>query len=201
MKSTPIIVFVCSVFILAFVAMPRIGMTAPVERDRLIGMVEGLSLSFKGYRLGSTLNSEQFRFGEEHRSEKSFPGTYTIVDDSVQVVVDAETHRVIAVYQTFKDVGQDQVKQVIGSLMGAFGEPSNIAHDKIIYWLYTPNGSLSSEAFEKAKDSDDGSVNIIASVKLSSSRPIEQADTPTTLYWILSSNQLALDYIQESPAQ
>ena len=193
-----------SLFLLTIILHSSIAVSStsnPANPEEIRAAVAGLALSFQGYTLCSRLTDEQIRFGETHRSEKSYPGTYTLVDDSVNVVVDAVTHSVIAIYQRFADVGQSRVKEVVGSLMGSFGEPTNIAHDKMIYWLYSPDGSMSEAEFDKAKDRKEGEIDIIASVKFSSSRPIEEEDKPTTLYWILSSNQVTRMYVAEGKEQ
>jgi len=77
----------------------------------------------------------------------------------------------------------------VGSLTLEFGEPTVMAHEKTLYWVYDPKGKLSREQYQKAKK-EEGNLNVLATVKLNSTVKILE-NRPTSgensVYYIISS--------------
>lgn len=188
---------VCSFFLTTGLGAKQVS-SARTSAD-IEALVANLQLTFGGYTLGKTLSTEQQGFAVNNREEKSYPGTYTFRDHDLRIVVRETDDLILAIYQRFEEVDQAKLKESLAGLMQVFAEPTNVAHDSIVYWSYSPVGKLTGEQFEQMKNMNNGRVDILASVKFSSSRPIEVEDQPTTIYWILSSNPLLEHFVGSSP--
>ncbi len=148
------------------------------EINRVAQDVESLGLGFDGYVLGKTLTAELKSASEGNLIEKTIKGTYKFKDGEVFVIASIENDRVLGVYKEYKEVMQDKVKEVVGGLMFEHGEPTAMAHDKLVYWTYDKNGKIEKDAFDFARQN--GGAKSLAAVKFSSNEPIAFADGSTT---------------------
>jgi len=161
--------------------------------------VEGLSLSRNGYTLGAVLDDRQKKIAESNPVQSDTAKSYKFQDRGMNLVVDAETHRVIVMYEYFESLDEHQIKELAGALLLDFGEPTVVAHDALFYWAYDGQGRMTSEVFNqaKAKKKDPG---ILATVKLNSEIPImgkqeeKEEKALGTAYYIISSNPLLVHF-------
>ena len=136
----------------------------------------------------------------EHLHADSYSGTIKFSAGDVAVVADENTHLILALYQRQEEAHADDVTRMVGSLMARFGEPTTIAHDKIIYWAWGPSGKIDGEAFEKGKAS--GQIDILATVKFNSSIAVtpgmnnDNTEESATIYFIITSDRLLERYVQ-----
>ncbi len=186
------------------------------ERKVLTEQVEKLELGMSGYVLARKLTPEQKKLAKEHLLGKAYPGTYKFQAEDVAVVVGKDTDRVLAIYRRQKGISTQDLKSAIGELMLTFGEPTTMAHSKIVYWAYGKDGLIDEALFEAAKKS--GQIDIIATVKLNSSLSIDEIgreeveatdnvqaepagkkkeEQEHSLYFIITSEPLLKYYLQQ----
>jgi len=155
----------------------------------LLGQVEKLNISRGGYTLGKVLTDTQRATALKHPVEAANPWTFKFKDGDLYVVADKATGRVVILYERYETTTIKKVQALVGSLYLDFGDPTVMAHDKIVYWAFSPKGKLTREQYEKAKQTD-GQLNILATVKLNSSMKIVGDNTESgesSVYYIISS--------------
>ena len=191
---------------LSFFALP--GFVLPVFAFKsnsvieLFEQVEGLALSRNGYTLGAVLDDGQKKIAASNPVPSDTAKTYKFQDRGLNLVVDADTHRIIVMYEHFDSLDDHQIKDLAGALLLDFGEPTVVAHDSLLYWAYDAQGRMEPEAFNQAKAHKED-PGILATVKLNSEIPImekqdekdEKAEKPLgTAYYIISSNPLLVHF-------
>ena len=155
----------------------------------LLGQVEKLDISRGGYTLGKGLTDGQRATALKHPVEAANPWTFKFRDGDLYVVADKATDRVVILYERYEATTRKQVQALVGSLSLDFGDPTVMAHDKIIYWVFSPEGKLTRAQYKKAKQAD-GKLNILATIKLNSSMKIMRDSTRSdeeSVYYIISS--------------
>lgn len=152
------------------VTTPVQATTVAGELERVAGEVAGLKLGFGSYVLGTSLTEQQKETADQNRIMKALQGTYKFQDGEIYVVVGEENDVVLGVYKSYPEASMEQVKDVVGGLMLEFGEPTAMAHDKLIYWAFDKNGRIPQDVFDFSRQS--GGTNTLATVKFSSSKQI-----------------------------
>ncbi len=154
--------------------------------------VSGLKLGFGPYAIGKTLTAEQRTMAQKHLLADSYQGTYKFQDGDINVVVTADSHLVLAIYKHLAEVDRAGVKAGVAQLMDEFGEPTTMAHDRLIYWAYGKKGKISEEDLQNAKKT--GELSVLATVKFSSTTDImndnDKQEAPaesSTIYTLISS--------------
>jgi len=155
----------------------------------LLSRVETLNISRQGYTLGKKLTKAQQETARKHPVKAADHRTRKFKDGKLHVVTDRVSDRVIVLYEQYEAASMEMVQGLVGSLSFEFGDPTVLAHDKIIYWIFGPQGKLSRDQYKKARQAG-GKLKILATVKLNSSTKI-LGDTPpskeSTVYYIISS--------------
>ena len=157
--------------------------------SNLLGQVERLNISRQGYTLGKGLTDGQKEAALKHPVEAANPWTFKFQDGDLYVVADKATDRVVILYERYEATTIKKVRALVGSLYLDFGDPTVMAHDKIVYWAFSPKGKLTREQYKKAKQADE-KFNILATVKLNSSIKIMGDSTQSgesSVYYIISS--------------
>jgi hypothetical protein len=173
--------------------------------------VKKLKLGFGNYTIGSILTSDQVAAAQDNLQEKAYEGTYKFKDNDIFVVAEKSSNMVLAVYQSQENVDREQMKKIIAMLMTNFGEPTTMAHDKLVYWAYQKEGKISEEAYNDSKKT--GILDVVATVKMNSTieifgdiAPEENADTEEktaqesavgTVYTLISSQPLLEGFIKQ----
>jgi hypothetical protein len=155
----------------------------------LLSRVERLNISRQGYTLGKKLTKEQKETAQKHSVKAADHRTLKFKDGSLYVVTERTSGRVIVLYERYEAATREILKGVVGSLSIEFGDPTVLAHDKIIYWVFGPQGKLSREQYKEARKTD-GKLKILATVKLNSSMKILGDNTPSgenNVYYVISS--------------
>ncbi len=174
----------------------------PVEpTEMLASRVAYLNLGFGNYVVGASLNEDARKQAKLNPVADTYKGTYKFQDGDVFVVVDKETDVILAMYKQNEKANRDQVKSFLGDLMMRFEEPTVMAHSKIIYWAFGPDGLLTENDYRAAKEN--GEIDILGTVKFSSSNDIrpdakkaegesveEIIDPDSEIYAIISSDPL-----------
>lgn len=179
--------------ILAVVVFFPIGnLQATPEADGFAGLQKKVSLLKLGqgeYYIAHKLTPKQKEKGEKNLQEKSYPGTYTFTDKDIHVLSEKDTDTILAVYLKNEKADKGQFKQMVADLMMQFGDPTNEAHDQIIYWAYSETGKISQDQYADLKK--EGNVPIIATVKFKSKLNFTEVDgednLENSIYYIISS--------------
>jgi hypothetical protein len=134
--------------------------------------VRALKIGFGNYLLGHELSAKQRKFAAKHPLPvaESKEWTYKFQDEGVFVVADKKTNLVLGIYREQEKASHRDVKAMVGDLMLNFEEPTVMAHDKMIYWVYDKKGKVSQELFDKARET--GGLETLVTVKFSSTEPI-----------------------------
>ena len=155
----------------------------------LLGQVERLNISRGGYTLGKVLTDSQKATALKHPEEAANPLTFKFKDGDLHVVADKATDRVVILYERYEAATIKKVQALVGDLYLDFGDPTVMAHDKIIYWAFGPEGKLSEKQYRNDKDVKK-KLNILATVKLNSDiKVLEKKDSAQIgdIYFIISS--------------
>jgi len=163
--------------------------------------VAALELGMHGYVLGRELTTAQWKTAQDNQVDDAFPGTIKFRADDLVVVADQDSHRVLAMYQRRDEADRRQLRRMIALLMDRFGEPTTMAHDRMVYWAYDDTGKISEERFNEARK--DGKIEVLATVKFQSDMEIvglsNQEDSGKeekgTIYFIISSTPLSSRFL------
>jgi hypothetical protein len=167
--------------------------------DFLATSVRELGLGEEGFIIGAYLSEEQFESAQGSLLDDTYPGTIKFPAGDVAVVADDESRLILAIYKRLEDVRANDVQQMIGHLMGRFGEPTTMAHGSLVYWAFGPEGKIAEESFLEAKDT--GVIDILATVKFNSTLALnpgmdnENTEETGTIYYIIASDRLLETYI------
>ncbi len=205
-------VFQHRLILLVAAAMLAISFSVPAlakTNDTVLAEVISLQLGMGNYVLGEQLDAAHKKVARRHPVEGAYEGTYKFVDNGLYIVVDKETDRVLALYKRNKEADKKQLKAMVVELMGFFGAPTTMAHDKILYWAFNRHGAVSEEDFNRAKEAKQTpELGIIATVKLNSEMeitpdPVEEEKAAAekippatgTIYFILTSDPLVKEFM------
>lgn len=175
------------------------GAGQPEPLEMLALSIKELGLGEGDFVIGAYLTDEQNRQARKNLLPDTYPGTIKFPSADVVVVVDEKTLLILAVYKRLEEIHTKEVKQMIGYLMTRFGEPTSIAHDKLIYWAYSHEGKIADKTFSESKSR--GKIDILATVKFSSTIDLNvDMDNPNTeesgtIYYIIASDRLLNRYI------
>ena len=104
--------------------------------------VAALELGMNGYTIGTKLSTEKKKYSAAHMLNDAFDGTYKFSDGELFVVVAQKDDTVLALYQRKDEAGLDQTRKMISGLVDMYGEPTAMAHDKLVYWAYNETGKI-----------------------------------------------------------
>lgn len=187
--SGMILIFcLCSAVIATAVQSPKV---ISLSDQKLTDAVAKLDLGFEQYRLGETLTKAQLEVAKTNPIKDNYQGTINFKDGKIGIVADVGNKSILALYLTEEKADQEKIKNMLGTLMATFGQPTTMAHNKIVYWAFNEQGLIPEEIHQKARKIDE--LNIIATVKFSSkTRFMEKQEENETnsIYCIVSSPAL-----------
>jgi hypothetical protein len=175
---------------------------APVEGEtieQLASSVKDLGLGEGAYVIGSYLTEDQIEQNRGNLLSDTYPGTMKFPSGDAVVVADEKTHLILAIYESREEVRAGDVKQMVGHLMNRFGEPTTMAHGKLIYWAFGKTGKIDEETYLEAKGT--GKIDILATVKFNSTLDLnpgmdnDNLEETGTIYYIITSDRLLDRYI------
>ncbi len=175
--------------ILMLFLLPFLSSCSSDKLSNLLVQVERLNISRGDYTLGKVLTDGQRAIAQKHPEDAANPWTFKFKDGDLNVVADKATDRVVILYERKESTTIKKVQALVGALYLDFGDPTVMAHDTIIYWVFGPEGKLTREQYKKAKKAG-GKLNILATVKLNSSMKIMGDSTRSgegSVYYIISS--------------
>jgi len=169
--------------------------------EQLAASVKDLGLGEGAFVIGSHLTEDQIEQARGILLEDTYPGTIKFPSGESVVVADEKTHLILAIYQSREEVRADDVKQMVGHLMNRFGEPTTMAHGKLIYWAFGKTGKIAEETYLEAKGT--GEIDILATVKFNSTLDLnpgmdnDNMEETGTIYYIITSDRLLDIYISK----
>ena len=195
MKNT--LFLTSAVLFLTFLSICAQASTIVDELERITGEVAKLDLGFGGYVLGNPLTEEQKTIAARNAVKKALKGTYKFKDGEVFVVASRSNDTIIGIYKDYQNATMDTLKSVIGTLMLEHGEPTAMAHDKLVYWTYNENGKIDQDVFDFERGS--GGIKSLVTVKFSSTEPIierkkegeEKEEKKISAYVMITSDPLS----------
>ncbi|QTA81586.1 Uncharacterized protein dnl_39250 [Desulfonema limicola] len=190
MKNTLIL------FYAVFLIFSSYGASRADELSDLLNQVEKLNITIKGYTLGRALSQEQ-----KTKAAKNIindpaldpeTGIYKFKHENLYVTADKLNHRVIIIYEQYEKLPYKKMQDIVGNLFFIFGDPTVMAHEKIIYWAYDNKGRISENKFRSIKDNKE-KLQVLAYVKLNSDTKImelknSQDNNKGDIYYIISSD-------------
>ena len=189
MKALVHIIAVC--FLLIMMALPACGDDLP----ELFAEVEKIGIGWEGFQLGKVLSQKQKTDSAKNRVPGTIPGTYKFKAGDLFVVAHSKTDRVILMYEQHEAATGEKMREILGELFFEFGDHAVMAHDKVLYWLYNEKGKITKKEYNGIK-AERGKLNVLASVKLSSSHEI-RANSKTddavifdNIYYIITSGPI-----------
>ncbi len=187
MKKTYLfIIFVIFVSALFFI-LP--GLSQANELDALLDRVEKLNITKNGYTLGKALTPKQKEIARKNMLKSKTKGTYKFKDGNIFVIARKNTDRVLIIYESYEKIPGEKIKDVVGDIFFLFGDPTVMAHEKVIYWAFNDKGKISAKKYKKIKDAKN-KLDVLATVKLSSSVAITKKNIPEgDIYYIIASDR------------
>lgn len=180
--------------------MTTMTVQANVQAESLVEKIAALELGMDGYVIGTRLSAEKKEYAATHLQDNSYPGTYKFKDGDLLVVAAQKDDTVLAIYQRQEKAGIAQVRKMISGLMGLFGEPTTMAHDKLVYWAYDEQGKIREEQYRQLREKGE-KFAVLATVKLNSTLTITTEDKQTedtgTTYFIITSDPLIQDFMRQ----
>ena len=168
------------------------GLSCADELADLFNRVEKLNIRRNDYTLGKVLTDTQKQTAQGNTEETASPGTYKFKDNNFYIVADRATDRVLILYERYEPVSGKKIRELVGTLFFDFGDPTVMAHDKIIYWAFDEKGKISEEQYRDIKEKGQP-LKTLATVKLDSSRKIMDDSDPEedgSVYYIVSSEPI-----------
>jgi transcriptional regulator with PAS, ATPase and Fis domain len=108
--------------------------------------VEKMNKGLDGYIVGKTLSKEQQKLVTKNALESNTKYILKfLVDDNLIVAINKSNNRVLAINKRYVNIDQKEVQEMIGKFIYEFNEPTAMAHDKMVYWVYDKNGQKLSE--------------------------------------------------------
>ena len=196
----PLHIIAPSVLLIVLVFLLQTGYSNEMTNN-LAAKVASLELGMDGYTIGHKLTPVQKKIASENISNNAYEGTYKFKDSDLFIIAAENDDIILAVYQRNDEANMKQAKSMVASLMLLYGEPTTMAHDKLIYWAYAGAGKISEEIFNKLRDNNE-TMEILATVKFNSSFEITgenpvQEETGIN-YFIISSDPLTQEFINRN---
>jgi len=154
--------------------------------------VAKMKIQRNDYTLGETLTAMQKETARRNAVDAASPATYKFNDNSLFIVADKATDRVLIMYESYDPTSRGKVRELVGNLFFEFGDPTVMAHDKTIYWAFDETGKISEQQYRDSKEKKQP-LKTLATVKLDSSHKImDEGDDGKvrSVYYIVSSPPL-----------
>ena len=196
----PLHIIAPSVLLIVLVFLLQTGYSNEMTHN-LAAKVATLELGMDGYTIGHKLTPVQKKIASENISNDSYEGTYKFKDGDLFIIAAQNDDTILAVFQRNDEANMEQAKLMVSSLMLLYGEPTTMAHDKLIYWAYGGDGKIPEETYNKLRANNEP-LDILATVKFNSSFEITGEDPVKdetgVNYFIISSDPLTQEFISRS---
>jgi len=104
-----------------------------------------------GYIIGQILTKSQQDKSNNTMIKSNDPKVINFLDGKdLLISINANNKKVIVINKRYNQITQENVKGIIGNMIHDFDEPTVMAHDKLIYWVFDKNGDKLAEDDLKA---------------------------------------------------
>ncbi len=178
--------------------------------------VEKINKGTDGYIVGKALSDDQKVLMEKNGLQSDNPNVRKfLANDNLLIAVNTGNNRVLAINKRYDRIDPSVLKSVISELIHEHEEPTAMAHEKIVYWIFDADGrKFTEDDLKKWKEKigkkssgattladfvangpDDSKVefNPYLSVKLSSDQPFmtkQKEPKEANAYLMISSDKL-----------
>lgn len=137
-----------------FVAFAIMSGVAYAKAD-IYQTVASINKGLDGYVIGKALNDKQIQLMKHNALKSDTPKIQRfLANETLLIAVNAKNNKVLAINKKFSNLKRDNVKALIAEYIHKFEEPTAMAHDKMIYWVYNKLGQkIQEDDLKQYKDS------------------------------------------------
>jgi transcriptional regulator with PAS, ATPase and Fis domain len=121
----------------------------------LYDTVAKINKGLDGYIVGKALTKDQQKLVEKNSLASSNKHILKfLANNNMVIAINKDNKRVLAINKRYKNMKQKDIQKMIGKFIFDFDEPTAMAHDKMVYWIYDRNGvKLNEDDLKKWKES------------------------------------------------
>ena len=134
-------------------ALSLIASAGFASMESMADKIASLNIGMDSYIIGKELTQDQKETAKNNNIPKAVSGTYKFKDGTTFVVASKDGDKVLVLYKSYESVDNKKIRTLFGGAMIDFGDPTAMAHDKLVYWSYDSQGKkLSEEDLQAFKD-------------------------------------------------
>ena len=117
--------------------------------------IESINKGLDGYVIGKELTAAQKKLSGKNilKSTNSHIKRF-LANDNLLIAINAENNKVLAINKKLSNLNKNNIKALIAEYIHKFEEPTAMAHDKMIYWVYNKEGQkIAEDELKQYKDS------------------------------------------------
>ena len=113
--------------------------------------VEQINKGLDGYIIGKKLTPTQELIAKKNTLKSNNDKVVKfLVNKNMVVVVNKSNRKVLAINKRLQNMKQKDIKKLLGDYIYDYDEPTAMAHDKMVYWIYDEHGKKLTEDDLKA---------------------------------------------------
>lgn len=123
--------------------------------------IEKMQKGIDGYIVGKALTSEQQKIAVKGMITSTDPTVAKFLDgENLLIAINAKNKKVLAINKRFNQATSEDIKGMIANMIHDYDEPTAMAHNKMIYWVFNKDGEkLSEDDLKNWKDAIKGKTN------------------------------------------
>lgn len=181
---------------LSLIALGALALNASGD---LFTKIESINKGLEGYIIGKMLTPEQQKLVEKNalKSDTTKIKKFLVGKDLL-IAIEAKSNRVLAINKKLSNMDKATVKALIAEYIHKFDEPTAMAHDKMVYWVYDKNGvKMQEDDLKKYKEQVKGAADPSLSLSENLNKPKEKIDFDPYVSVKLSSDQAIMSQPKE----
>ena len=122
--------------------------------NKLYNTIEKMNKGIDGYIVGKVLNKVQEKLLNKNAVASNNKNILKfLANDDLMIVINKKNNKVLAINKRYTNISQKEVKKMISKFIFKFDEPTAMAHNKMVYWIYDKDGNkLSSDDLKNFKN-------------------------------------------------
>ncbi len=122
--------------------------------NKLYNTIEKMNKGIDGYIVGKVLNKVQEKLLNKNAVASNNKNILKfLANDDLMIVINKKNNKVLAINKRYTKLPKKEVQKMISKFIFKLDEPTAMAHDKMLYWIYDKNGNkLSSDDLKNFKD-------------------------------------------------
>lgn len=115
--------------------------TVAQANNDLYKTIESINKGLDGYIVGKELTSAQKELAQKNILQSTNPHIKRfLANKSLLIAINAQNNKVLAINKKLSNLKKENIKALIAEYIHKFDEPTAMAHDKMIYWVYNKDG-------------------------------------------------------------